>query len=88
MANHKQAKKRIRQTAVVTERNRAQRSAMRTSIKRLEKAIEAGEKETVGVQFKETMSMMHKSVTKGVVKKETASRKLSRLSARIKAMTA
>lgn len=88
MANHKQAKKRIRQTAVVTDRNRALRSAMRTSIKKLETAIEAGDKETIGVQFKDTMSKLHKSVTKGVIKKETASRKISRLSARVKAMTA
>lgn len=88
MANHKQALKRIRQTATVTTRNRAARSAMRTAIKSLEKAIEAGDKALIGTAFPKTMAQLHKGVSKGVIKKETASRKISRLSARIKNLSA
>jgi len=88
MANHKQAKKRIRQTEVVTERNRARRSRLRTYVKAVETAIEAGDKEVIGTAFTKAMSELHRGVTKGVVKKETASRKIARLSARIKNLSA
>ena len=84
MANSPQARKRIRQAATRTEHNTTLRSRMRTEIKKLEKAIEAGEKKTIGSQFVTTMSMLHKAASKGIIKKETASRKISRLSSRIK----
>lgn len=88
MANHQSAKKRIRQTATITERNRARRSQIRTYVKKLEQAIEAGNKEEIPAAFKNAMSALHKGVSKGVMKKETASRKISRLSARVKGMSA
>ena len=88
MANHQSAKKRIRQTAKITERNRAERTKIRTLVKRLEKAIEAGDKEVAPVAFKAAMSALHRGVSKGVLKKQTASRKISRLSAHVKNMSA
>ena len=84
MANSPQARKRIRQTASRTEHNTTLRSRMRTEVKKLEKAIEAGEKTTIGSQFTKTMSMLHKAASKGIIKKEAASRKISRLANRIK----
>jgi len=88
MANNPQSRKRIRQTAARTEHNTSLRSRMRTEVKKLEKAIEAGEKKTIGTQFVETMRALHKAASKGIVKKETASRKISRLSSRIKSLGA
>ena len=84
MADHKQAKKRIRQTETATIRNRTIRTHMRSSVKKLEEAIEAKDKKAIGETFKPAMSSLHKCVSKGILKKETASRKISRLSARIK----
>lgn len=88
MANNPQARKRIRQTESRTEHNTSLRSRMRTDVKKLEKAIEAGEKKTIGTQFTETMRSLHKAASKGIIKRETASRKISRLSSRIKNLTA
>lgn len=88
MANNPQARKRIRQTATRSAHNTTLRSRMRTEVKKLEKAIEAGEKKTIGTQFIETMSTLHKAASKGIIKKETASRKISRLSSRIKGLSA
>ena len=88
MANHQSAKKRIRQTESVTARNRARRSQIRTYVKKLETAIAAGNKEEIPAAFKDAMSALHRGVSKGVLKKETASRKISRLSARIKGLSA
>lgn len=88
MANHKQAMKRIRQTAKVTELNKTFRTRMRTSVKALEAAIEEKNKEAIGTTFPVAMANLHKCASKGILKKETASRKISRLSARVKGMTA
>ena len=84
MANHASAKKRIRQTATVTERNRARRSLIRSSVKKVEAAIEAGDKDAMNAAYKSAMAELHRGVSKGVYKKETASRKISRLNAAIK----
>mgnify|MGYP003638387176 CR=1 FL=1 len=88
MANHKQALKRIRQTEAVTERNKAVRTRMRTAVKALENAIEAGDKDAIGKTFTVAMSQLHKCASKGILKKETANRKVSRLSTRVKGLTA
>lgn len=84
MANHKQAMKRARQTVVRTERNKSDRSTMRSAVKKAEVAIEGGKKEEIGTNFKAAMSALHKAVSKGLIKKNTAARKISRMSARIK----
>lgn len=88
MANHKSAEKRIRQTETRTEINRARVSRIRTFMKKVETAIATGKKEEAQKAFKEAQPELMRGVSKGVVKMGTASRKLSRLSARIKNIAA
>ena len=86
MANHKSAEKRFRQTVARTEVNRARVSRIRTFTKKVESAIESGDKTAASAAFKEAQPELMRGVTKGVVHLNTISRKLSRLSARIKAL--
>ncbi|MEI7606992.1 MAG: 30S ribosomal protein S20 [Rhodospirillaceae bacterium] len=86
MANHKSAEKRFRQTVARTEVNRARVSRIRTFTKKVESAIESGDKTAAAAAFKEAQPELMRGVTKGVVHLNTISRKLSRLSARIKAL--
>jgi small subunit ribosomal protein S20 len=86
MANHKSAKKRIRQTEARTEVNRARRSRIRSFIKKVEAAIAAGDKALATEAFKAAEPEIRRGVTKGVWKLNTASRKISRLSASVKAV--
>lgn len=83
-----QARKRVRQADHKTEQNRVIRSRMRTEVKKLEQIISDGDKKAVGVQFPITMGFLHKAVSKGILKKETASRKISRFASRVKAISA
>jgi small subunit ribosomal protein S20 len=76
MANHKSSLKRIKQTAVRTERNRAYRTKMRNIIKAV---VQATSKEDAEAAFVLANKELHKMVTKGILKKGTASRKVSRL---------
>ena len=76
MANHKSSLKTIKQTAVRTERNRAYRTKMKNIIKAV---VQATNKEDADAAFKVANKELHKMVTKGILKKETASRKVSRL---------
>lgn len=86
MANHKSAEKRIRQTERRTVVNRARISRIRTFVKKVETAILSGDKAAAGEAFKLAQPEMMRGVTKGVLHKNTVSRKLSRLSQRIKAL--
>jgi small subunit ribosomal protein S20 len=86
MANHKSAEKRIRQTERRTEINRARVSRIRTFVKKVELAIASGDKSVAAEAFKEAQPELQRGITKGVVHRNTVSRKLSRLSARIKAL--
>ncbi len=86
MANTKQAKKRIRQTITRTERNRARVSRIRTFVKKVEMAISGGDKDAAKAALKECQPELQRGVTKGVLHKNTAARKVSRLNARVKAM--
>lgn len=86
MAQHKSAEKRARQTKKRTAVNRARRSKVRTAVKKLETAIATGDKAAAAALLKETQPALDKGVSKNVVAKRTASRKLSRLNARVKAM--
>ena len=88
MANSAQARKRVRQTEVRTERNQMKRSRMRTQVKKLEKAIEAGDKTAIGASFTAAMSELQKAAGKGLIKKQTAARKISRLASRIRSLGA
>lgn len=88
MANTSSAKKMVRKIARRTAINKARRSRVRTFIKKVELAIEAGDqaeaKSALGLAEKEMM----RAVGKGVFHKNTGSRKVSRLSGRVKAMNA
>ncbi len=86
MAQHKSAEKRARQTPKRTEVNRARRTKVRSAVKNVETAIAKGDKTAAQAALKLAQPALDKSVTKGAVKKGTASRKLSRLNARVKAL--
>ena len=88
MAHHKSAQKRIRQTVKRTAINRSRISRIRTFIKRVEKAIEGGDQTQAQQALKEAQPEIMRGVSKGVLKLGTASRKMSRLSARVKALGA
>jgi small subunit ribosomal protein S20 len=87
MANTASARKRIRQTEKRTERNRARKSRMRTFLRKVEQAIASGDKTVAQQAFQAAQPEMQRAATKGVVHDNTVARKLSRLSARIKALT-
>jgi len=88
MADHKSSKKRIRQTARRNEVNGARRSSIRTFIKKVETAITAGDKSAAQDALKAAQPLMMRGAQKGVFHKNTMSRKVSRLSASIKAIGA
>lgn len=86
MPNIQSAKKRVRQTERRTEVNRSRRGRIRTYIKKVESAIESGDKSAAEAALVAAQPEIMRGVTKGVWHKNTASRKMSRLSARIKAL--
>ena len=86
MAHHKSAKKRIRQTETRTVVNRARVSRIRTFLKKVESAIETGSRDDAKAAYLAAQPVLHRGVAKGVLHKNTVARKLSRLSARIKAL--
>ena len=86
MAHHKSAKKRIRTNARRAEVNTSRVSRIRTFLKRVETAIGAGDKIVAQAEFKLAQPELQRGASHGVIHSNTASRKLSRLSARIKAM--
>ena len=87
MANHVSALKRVRQTKRKTAVNRANRSRIRGSLRLLREAIQKGDASAAAEQFRATVSALDKSVQKGILHKNTASRYKSRLNARVKALT-
>ncbi len=88
MANTASARKRIRQTEKRTERNAARKSRMRTFVKKVETAIAGGDKALAAAALREAQPEMQRAAGKGVIHANTVSRKLSRLSARIKGLAA
>ena len=84
MANTASARKRIRQNTVRTARNAARKSRMRTFIKKVEAAIAGGNADVAKEALREAQPEMQRAAGKGVAHKNTVSRKLSRLSARVK----
>lgn len=88
MANSPQARKRIRQTERRTDVNRARRGRIRTFIKGVEKALEAGDVAAATEALKLAEPEVMRGVSKGVIAKNTASRKISRLSQRIRTLKA
>lgn len=79
MANHKSAEKRIRQTAKRTARNRYVRSTMRTFVKRVRTAADAGSPEEAQAALLLAMKKIDGAASKGVIHRKQASRRISRL---------
>jgi small subunit ribosomal protein S20 len=86
MANTTATKKSIRKTERRTAVNKNIKNRVRTFIKKTEKLIEEGDKKSANDSLRATQSEMMKAVRKGVFKLNTSSRKISRLSARIKSI--
>ncbi len=86
MANSAQARKRARQAEKNRQRNASQRSAFRTSLKKVVYAIEAGDKEAASNAYKAAIPMIDSTVSKGLIHKNKAARHKSRLNAQIRAM--
>jgi small subunit ribosomal protein S20 len=88
MANHAQAKKRIRQIERRTGANSIRRTRVRTFIKKVEEAIESGNQSDASAALQAAQPEMARGAQKGIFHKNTMSRKVSRLSARVKGMVA
>ncbi len=86
MANSPQAKKRARQNEKRFQINKARRSRIRTHLRRVEEAIASGDQNAAAEALKAAQPELMRGVTKGVFHKNTAARKMSRLSARVKAL--
>ncbi|PSL18300.1 30S ribosomal protein S20 [Shimia abyssi] len=86
MANSPQAKKRARQNERRLEINKARRSRIRTHLRKVEETIASGDKDAATAALRAAQPELMRGVTKGVYHKNTASRKMSRLAARVKAM--
>ena len=87
MANSPQAKKRARQNAARYAVNKMRRSRIRTELRKVEEAIASGDKDAAAAALKVAQPELMRGVTKGVYHKNTASRKMSRLAARVKAIS-
>lgn len=88
MANTPQSQKRARQTERRTAINKARRSRIRTFLRKVEEAIAGGDADVAKVALQSAQPELMRGVTKGIVHKNTAARKMSRLSARVKALNA
>lgn len=88
MANTKSAKKAIRKIETRTAVNKDRRSRMRGFIRKVEEAIASGSKDAATAALKAAEPEIMRAAQKGVTHKNTASRKVSRLSARVKALSA
>lgn len=88
MANTPSAKKRVRQIARRTAVNKARRSRLRTFIRKVEEAIEAGNKDAALAALRAAQPEIMRGASKGVLHRNTASRKISRLHHRINALPA
>ena len=88
MANNPGAKKAIRKIERRTEVNKARRSRMRTFLRKFEEALAGGDAGAAKAAFVQAQSELMRAVSKGVVHKNTGSRKVSRLAARLKKLAA
>ncbi len=86
MANTPQSKKRARQAERRTEVNKARRSRIRTFLRTVEEALAAGNKDAASEALRAAQPELMRGVTKGVLHRNTAARKMSRLSSRVKAL--
>ena len=88
MANIKSARKRAKQAEKTRKHNMGMRSMMRTKIKNVLKACEAGDKEAAAAAYKDAVPVIDSMINKGIVTKNKAARHKSRLNARVKALSA
>jgi small subunit ribosomal protein S20 len=86
MANTQSAKKAARQTVRRANANKGRRSRMRSYARKVEEAIEAGDKKAAAASLKEAEPVLARTAQKGLVHRKTASRKVSRLAKRVSAM--
>lgn len=86
MANIKSAEKRNRQNGERYARNHARISRIRTFLRKVEEALTGGDKKIAAEALRMAQPEIQRGVTKGVLRKKTASRKISRLAARVKAL--
>ena len=86
MANHKDAIKRHKQSEVRRVRNRAIRTTMRNHVKAVRDAVEAGDSAKAKELLSSATSVLHRTVSKGVIHRNQAARKISRLSAAVKSI--
>ena len=86
MANSAQARKRARQAEATRQRNASQKSALRTAVKKVKKAIESGDKAVAAKQLVDSQSVIDRIADKKIVHKNLVSRTKSRLSGAIKAL--
>lgn len=86
MAHHKSAKKRIRQTAARKLRNRMARSTLRTAVKNVEMAVEAGQTDQARAGLLKAASLLDKAARKGLLHRNNASRRISRLTRKVNSL--
>jgi small subunit ribosomal protein S20 len=86
LANHKSAIKRARQNEEQRVRNRSRKTRMKNVVRKLEDAIKAKTQETASVELKLAVSIIQKTASKGVIHKNTAARRVSRLTRRVNAL--
>jgi small subunit ribosomal protein S20 len=86
MPSHASAEKRVRQTTRRTAVNKNRKSQVRSAVRKVEEALAAGDATAAAAALKQAEPAIMRGVRKGVVHKNTASRKVSRLNARLKAL--
>ena len=86
MANTPQSKKRVRQVQKKTEVNKSRKSRIKTFIKLVEESLSKGDKKKSKESFSAVEPEIQRGVSKGILKKNSAARKISRLSAKINAL--
>jgi small subunit ribosomal protein S20 len=86
MANHKSCEKRARQTKIKTERNRFYKTRIKNITKDVLSAVESADKEKATVAMKVANKYLHHCVSKGILTKGTAARKVSRLQLKVNAI--
>ena len=86
MANTPQSKKRARQSERRADVNKSRRSRIRTFLRKVEEAIESGDRDAASAALRSAQPELMRGVTKGIFHKNTAARKMSRLSARVQAI--
>lgn len=86
MANHKSAIKRARQSEDRRQRNRSRKTRMKNVVRKLEESLTAKAREDAAENLKLAVSVIEKTAAKGVIHKNTASRKISRLTRKVNAL--